>query len=81
MPYQNPHPPTHYYPLKPQTQLCACVLYTPTVGLMTALWVPDHTIRKWNLPRPCATFSTKYDKVQEQIMQISCMDDLLCGEY
>jgi len=50
------------------------------VGLMTALWIPDHTIHKWILPRPCATFSNKYDKVQEQIMQISCMDDLLSGE-
>lgn len=51
------------------------------VGLMRALWVQDHTIRKWILPRPCEIFRTKCDAVQDQIQQISCMDDLLSGEW
>ena len=50
------------------------------VGLMTTMWISDHTVRKWVLARPCTTFSEKYDKVHEQIRQISCMDDLLSGE-
>ena len=47
---------------------------------MTAMWVKDHAIRKWILPRPCEIFEKKYDSVQQQITRISCMDDLLSGE-
>lgn len=57
------------------------LLYLSIVGLMRALWVQDHSVRKWILPRPCEIFCAKYDNVQEQIRQISCMDDLLSGEW
>ena len=61
-------------------QLQSCTLIS-VVGLMSALWVPDHTIREWKLKRPCDIFRDKYDEVQKQIMDISCMDDLLSGKY
>ncbi len=51
------------------------------IQLMRALWVQDHQVRKWILARPCEIFRAKYDTVQEQIRQISCMDDLLSGEW
>ena len=51
------------------------------VGLMTSLWVSDHSIRKWILQRPCTPFCAKYNKVQQQIIQIGCMDDLMCGMF
>ena len=47
---------------------------------MSSLWVSDHSIRKWVLKRPCEVFRKKYDMVQGQIMDISCMDDLLSGK-
>jgi len=46
---------------------------------MTALWVSDTTIKKWILEWPSDVFCEKYDSVQQQIMQISCSDDLLTG--
>ena len=36
------------------------VLYIPIVGLTTALWILDHMIPWWFLPRPCVALST-YD--------------------
>ena len=32
-----------------------------TVGLMSAQWKSDHSIRKWKLPRPCEIFRKKYE--------------------
>ena len=52
-----------------------------TVGLMTALWRNDKSVRKWHLPRPCATFRDKYNRIQDQLKSLSCMDELLSGKY
>ena len=67
-----------------------CILTSPLAGLMSDLWVPDKTVRKWVLPRRpvgasevqemvCGHFQKKYDKVQGMIQQIGCMDELLSG--
>ena len=47
---------------------------------MSSLWVSDSTIRRWHLKRPCPVFQVKYDSVQQQLLNISCADDLLSGE-
>jgi hypothetical protein len=47
---------------------------------MSALWVADHATREWKLKQQCNIFRDKYDEVQKQIMDISCMDDLLSGK-
>lgn len=57
------------------------VIFIFIVGLMTALWVSDTTVKKWILKRPSDVFCEKYDGVQQQIMQISCLDDLLTGRW
>jgi len=60
------------------------------VGLMSKLWTPDKTVRKWILPRRaaggseveemvCGHFQKKYDAVQGMIHDIGCMDELLSG--
>ena len=59
-------------------------------GLMSAVWVPANTVRKWVLPRravresevserSCGHFQKKYDRVQGMILQIGCRDELLSG--
>ena len=48
---------------------------------MSALWVSDHSVRHWHLHKPCEEFEKKYDQVQSQILDISCMDDLLSGNF
>ncbi len=48
---------------------------------MSALWVSDYTICEWKLNRPCEVFQQKYDGVQKQILDISCMDDFLSGKH
>lgn len=59
--------------------------------LMSDIWVPDKTVRKWVLPRRpvdgendvqemmCSHFQQKYDTIQGMIMRIGCMDELLSG--
>ena len=48
---------------------------------MSALWVSDHTVRKWFLHKECEIFKEKYDEVESQILDISCMDDFLSGMF
>ena len=60
-------------------------------GLMSDLWVPNSSVRRWVLPRRpaggasevqelvCGHFQKKYDRVQGMIAQIGCMDELLSG--
>lgn len=50
------------------------------VGLMSALWQNDKSVKVWTLPRPCAVFRSKYDDIQEQLQTISYMDELLSGK-
>ena len=54
--------------------------HSPTASLMSALWVSDHTVRRWYLQKSCGVFERKYDQVENQILDISCMDDLLSGK-
>ena len=51
-----------------------------TVGLMSALWRDNATIRCWKIPKPCEIFSQKYDSIQQKLQSISCMHDLLSGK-
>lgn len=51
-----------------------------TVDLMSAQWRRDKSVKLWQIPRPCEIFRQKYDLVQEQLQNISCMDDLLSGK-
>ena len=48
-----------------------------TVGLMSSLWKPNHSIMI--LPRPIETFRQRHASILQQITTVSCMD-LLCGE-
>ena len=50
------------------------------VGLLGSLWRDDKSVKLWKIPKPCETFSKKYDYVQQQLQEISCMDDLLSGK-
>ena len=56
-------------------------MVNPIVGLMAALWRNDKSVRKWHLPRPCATFRDKHNKIQDQLKALSCMDELLSGKH
>ena len=73
-----------------------CMILCPsaTACLMSEVWVPDKTIRKWLLPRRpvgetgegsdvqemmCGHFQKKYDAIQGMIMKIGGMDELLSG--
>lgn len=47
---------------------------------MSTLWVSDYRVRHWHLKKPCEEFERKYDQVQNQILNISCMNDLLSGK-
>ena len=48
-------------------------------GLMAAVWKDTEQIRHWTLKRPCVAFRSKYDIVKDQLLEISCSDDLLSG--
>ena len=52
----------------------------PTVGLMSSQWHNDKTVRVWKIPKPCQVFCDKFDKIQDQLQSISCMDELLSGK-
>lgn len=41
----------------------------------------DYSVRHWHLKKPCEDFERKYDQVQSQILDISCMADLLSGKF
>ena len=67
---------------------CFNAIFLQIASLMSDLWVPNKTIRKWVLPRRSADsvadvqemvlghFQQKYDEVQTMIMKIGCMDEL-----
>ena len=65
--------------------ICCCMyivyhkLITCTVGLMSALWRNDKTVKHWKLRKACEVFGNKFDKIQDQLQCISCMDELLSG--
>ena len=48
---------------------------------MSALWRNDKSVKVWKIPRPCDVFRAKYDSIQENLQNISCMDDLLSGMF
>ena len=52
-----------------------------TVGLMASLWRNDKSVKQWHLTRPCTTFRDKYDRIQDQLKALSCMDELLSGKH
>ena len=52
-----------------------------TVGLMSSLWTLNCSIRKWVLQQPFEIFRQKHKSILQQITTVSCMDNLLCGEY
>ena len=52
-----------------------------TVSLLSTLWVSNTSVRKWTLSRPCDIFQRKHDEVVQQLVTISCMDDLLSGKH
>ena len=54
---------------------------TSTVDLMSALWRNDKSVKVWKIPKPCDVFRAKYDSIQENLQNISCMDDLLSGMF
>lgn len=71
------------------------VNFTSIASLMSEIWRPDKSVRKWVLPRRpvgtmgtndvqemmCGHFQHKYDAIQDMIMKIGCMDELLSGLY
>lgn len=46
---------------------------------MAVQWKPSKERKKWIIKRPCEVFQQKYDKITNQLAQLSCMDDLLSG--
>ena len=61
--------------------LAKSIIYTnTTVCLMSGLWRKDKTIQVWYLKKPCEAFRNKYNKIQEQLKQLCCMDELLSGK-
>ena len=48
---------------------------------MSSLWRNDKTVKCWKLRKPCGVFGNKFDKIQEQLHNISCMDELLSGMF
>ena len=48
---------------------------------MATMWKDTEQIRHWILKRQCVAFRDKYDMVKEQVLEISCSDDLLSGEH
>lgn len=53
---------------------------TSTVGLMSSQWSSSGTVQIWKIPKRCEVFSEKFDKIQDQLQSISCMDELLSGK-
>jgi len=49
------------------------------VGLVSTMWACNTNTRMWKVKKPCKDFQEKYDSVQEQLVKISCVDDLLSG--
>lgn len=39
------------------------------------------TSHNFSIPKPCVTFSEKYDSIQEKLEAISGVDELLSGKY
>lgn len=60
--------------------LMVLVAIPTTEGLMATLWKDTEQIRHWMLKRHCNAFRTKYDVVKDQLLEISCSDDLLSGK-
>ena len=52
-----------------------------TVGLMSSLWKPNHSIRKWVIPWPFEIFRQKHKSILKQISTVLCMGILLHGDY
>ena len=48
---------------------------------MTNLWRSNASVKTWYIPKSCPIFRDKYDAIQEQLHTISCMDDLLSGNF
>ena len=48
---------------------------------MAAVWKDTEQIRHWTLMRPCVAFHKKYDIMKDQLLEISCSDDLLSGKH
>ena len=60
---------------------CASLLRThQTVGFMSSQWSSNGTVKIWKIPKRCEVFSEKFDKIQDQLQSISCMDELLSGK-
>jgi hypothetical protein len=49
------------------------------VGLIGAMWQKNKDVKVWKLKRPCSVFERKYDLIQQQLEDISTMDNLLSG--
>ena len=47
---------------------------------MSALWKENEGVKVWQLERPCDSFRMIYDKIQDQLQSIACMDTLLSGK-
>ena len=51
--------------------------------MLTNLWIAGGgdkpTLRVWTLPRICSEFQERFDKIQEELVDLRGMDDLLTG--
>ena len=52
-----------------------------TAGLMSTLWKPNHSSRKWVLPWPFEIFWQRHKSILQQISTVLCMGNLLHGDY
>ena len=48
---------------------------------MASQWTSSKVLKVWKLSRSGTTFMENFDTIREQIQQVTCMDDLLSGNY
>lgn len=49
---------------------------------MSSQWRNENAVHRWVIPKSyAACISKKYDKIQEQLQTISCLDELLSGKF
>lgn len=55
--------------------------YTRIVCLISSLWIPDSKPHHhFQIPKPCSLFCDKFNLIQQQLQNISGMDELLSGK-
>ncbi len=51
-----------------------------SVDLLSSVWVAGSKPHVYTIPDPCTVFSAKFNHIQEQLQDISGMDELLSGQ-